>query len=71
MIAIRILNSREVVRSRKGWLLAKFAPIFTDVEKEVEKVVVQELQAALEKQGIKAEITQISEPSVSHKEIRT
>lgn len=71
MIAIRILNSREVVRSRKGWFLAKFAPLFTDIEKEVEKVVVQELQVALEAQGIKAEITQVPEPSVSHKEIRT
>ena len=54
MITIKILNAPEVVRNRKGRLLAKLGAIFVNLEREVEKEVVDQITDVFRENGIDA-----------------
>ena len=56
MITIKILNPKEVLENERHWLVSKFAPLFVDVKRQVEKAVVAELQQVFRERGIEAEI---------------
>lgn len=61
MITIKITNVKEIVKSHKGWVASRFGHLFLDLEKEVEKRVVEQLQAVFEEKNIQAEIEILSE----------
>lgn len=54
MIAIEITNTDELVKEHRGALSALFGKLVTDVEAEVERIVMNELKEEFEKRGIKA-----------------
>lgn len=59
MIVIEVTNISEIVEREKGILLAKLAPYLADVEAEVEKRIVDEIQASFRERGIQADIASI------------
>jgi hypothetical protein len=54
MITIEITNLDELVKEHRGSLSALFGKLVTDVEGEVERIVMNELKEEFEKRGIKA-----------------
>lgn len=64
MITIEITNLGELVKEHRGPLSAIIGKLVTDVEGEVEKIIIDELQAEFEKRGIKANIASIAGISV-------
>lgn len=60
MITIEINNLDELVKEHRGALSALFGKLVTDVEGEVERIVMEELKEEFEKRGIKARMTSIA-----------
>lgn len=60
MITIEITNLDELVKEHRGPLSALLGKLVTDVEGEVERIIVNELRAEFEKRGIKSNICSIS-----------
>lgn len=60
MITIEITNLDELVKEHRGPLSALLGKLVTDVEGEVERIVMNELREEFEKRGIKASMTSIS-----------
>ena len=59
MLVIEILNTREVMRKRIGRLGDRLVGSVLDHEAEVEKAVMQELEAAFKSFGIEASILSV------------
>lgn len=59
MITIEITNLDELVKEHRGPLSAIIGKLVTDVEGEVEKIIINELRAEFEKRGIKANLASI------------
>ena len=60
MITIEITNLVELVKEHRGPLSALLGKLVTDVEGEVERIIINELRAEFEKRGIKSHICSIS-----------
>ncbi len=60
MITIEITNLDELVKEHRGPLSALFGKLVTDVEGEVERIVMTELRNEFEKRGIKANMSSIA-----------
>lgn len=60
MITIEITNLDDLVKEHRGPLSALLGKLVTDIEGEVEKILINELRAEFEKRGIKANICSIS-----------
>ena len=56
MILIEITNVDELVRKNKGTVASVIGPWLTDVEAEVEKVIVEQLKSAFTRDGVKAQV---------------
>jgi hypothetical protein len=56
MIIIEIKNVAEIVRRERGFLTARLGPYFADLEAEVERSVILEIQAAFARRGVEASI---------------
>ncbi len=61
MITIKIKNVREIVRSHRGPLAARFGSFFVDLESKVEEEIVRQLQEVFAEKNIDAEITIVPE----------
>ena len=61
MITIKILNVNKLVEKEKGRFIAKFAPYFMNVEKAVEKRIVEELKNAFQEREVDAVIDIVPE----------
>ena len=59
MIAIEITNLDELVKEHRGSLSALFGKLVTDIEGEVERIIINELKEEFEKRGIKASMYSI------------
>lgn len=59
MITIEITNLDELVREHRGSLSALLGKLVTDVEGEVERILIQELKREFEHRGIQANICSI------------
>jgi fructose-1,6-bisphosphatase/inositol monophosphatase family enzyme len=59
MITIEITNLDELVKEHRGPLSALFGKLVTNVEGEVERIIMNELKEEFEKRGIKANMTSI------------
>ncbi len=59
MITIEITNLDELVKEHRGPLSALFGKLVTNVEGEVERIIMSELKEEFEKRGIKANMTSI------------
>ena len=64
MITIEITNLDEVVKEHRGALTAIIGKLVTDVEAEVEKMIIQELQSEFERRGIRCQMASIGGISV-------
>lgn len=64
MITIEITNLDELVKEHRGPLSALFGKLVTDVEGEVERIVMTELRSEFEKRGIKANMSSIAGISI-------
>ncbi len=64
MITIEITNLDEVVKEHRGPLTAIIGKLVTDVEAEVEKMIIQELQSEFERRGIRCQMASIGGISV-------
>lgn len=60
MITIEITNLDELVREHRGSLSALFGKLVTDVEGEVERILIQELKKEFESRGIQANLCSIA-----------
>lgn len=60
MITIEITNLDELVREHRGSLSAMLGKLVTDVEGEVERILIQELKKEFEKRGIQANLCSIA-----------
>lgn len=60
MITIEVTNLDELVKEHRGPLSALFGKLVTDVEGEVESIIINELRAEFEKRGIRANICSIA-----------
>ena len=60
MITIEITNLDDLVKEHRGPLSALLGKLVTDVEGEVEKIIINELRSEFEKRGIKSNICSIS-----------
>lgn len=60
MITIEITNLDELVKEHRGPLSALFGKLVTDIEGEVERIIISELKEEFEKRGIKSNICSIS-----------
>ncbi|MBP7179443.1 MAG: hypothetical protein KBA29_10490, partial [Moraxellaceae bacterium] len=60
MITIEITNLDELVKEHRGPLSAMFGKLVTDVEGEVERIIISELKEEFEKRGVRANICSIS-----------
>lgn len=56
MIQIHIHNAADVVKSRKGRFVAKIIDLMGASDRVVDRVVADQIQAALTEQGIDADI---------------
>lgn len=56
MITIKIKNVREIVKAHRGPFAARFGSYFVDLQSEVEKEIVRQLQEVFAEKKIKAEI---------------
>lgn len=59
MITIEITNVEELIREHRGSLSALFGKLVSDVEGEVERILVQEIKKEFENRGIQANICSI------------
>lgn len=64
MIAIEITNLDELVKEHRGSLSALLGKLVTDVEGEVERIIMNELKEEFEKRGIKFNMFSIGGISV-------
>ena len=60
MVIIEITNTEELLRSKIGTFAAKLVHALADDEGKVEKVLIEELQANFEANGIKANLFSIT-----------
>lgn len=56
MITIKITNVQDLVEKQKGWFVANVVGAFVDLEARVEEIVVENLRAALVREGVEAVI---------------
>lgn len=56
MITIKLTNIDDVVARRQGWFVAHVVGVFVDLEARVEAIVIEQLRASLDKEGIEAVI---------------
>jgi len=66
MILIEVTNVDELVRKNKGRVASVIGPWLTDVESEVEKVVIEQLKRAFAKDGVQANIVSIGGLKLRH-----
>ena len=66
MILIEITNVDELVRKNKGTVASVIGPWLTDVEAEVEKVIVEQLKSAFTRDGVKAHIVSVGGIKLRH-----
>lgn len=59
MILIEVTNIDELVRKNKGRVASVIGPFVTDVEAEVEKVIIEQLKEAFAKDGVQAKIVSV------------
>ena len=59
MITIEITNLDELVKEHRGSLSALLGKLVTDIEGEVEHIVMNKLKEEFEKRGIKATICSV------------
>ena len=64
MLVIKITNTREVMRNRIGRLKERLIGRVVDPEAQVEKALIQELEAAFKSFGIKASIYSIEDATM-------
>ncbi|NNM51777.1 MAG: hypothetical protein HKM02_06075 [Pseudomonadales bacterium] len=64
MIAIEITNLDDLVKEHRGPLTAIIGKLVTDVEAEVEKIIMNELLAEFEKRGIHCQMASIAGISI-------
>lgn len=64
MITIEITNLDELVKEHRGPLSALFGKLVSDVEGEVERIIMNELKEEFEKRGIRANMTSIGGISI-------
>lgn len=60
MITIEITNLDELVKEHRGPLSALLGKLVTDVEGEVERIIINELKEEFEKRGIKSNICSVA-----------
>ena len=56
MITIKITNAEEIVKNNRNWFISRIAPYFVNVETEVEKAIVKQIQEVFIQKNIEAEI---------------
>jgi hypothetical protein len=61
MITIKIMNTKKLVEREKGRLISKLAPLFIDIQQEVEKRVVEELEKVFQDKEIEVVIKIVKE----------
>ena len=66
MILIEVTNVDELVRKNKGRVASMIGPWLTDVEAEVEKVVIEQIKKAFARDGVKANIVSIGGLKLRH-----
>jgi len=66
MILIEITNVDELVRKNKGTVASVIGPWLTNVEAEVEKVIVDQLKTAFARDGVKAHIASVGGINLRH-----
>ena len=59
MITIEITNLDELAKEHRGPLSVLFGKLVTNIEGEVERILMNELKGEFEKRGIKANMTSI------------
>ena len=64
MLLIEVTNAREVVRKRLGKLGERLIGKVVDADLQVEKALIQEMEAAFLEFGIEARIVSIQGPQV-------
>ena len=64
MLIIEVTNAREVVRQRIGRLGERLIGKVVDPEAQVEKALIQELDAAFREFGIEARIVSVQGPQL-------
>lgn len=64
MITIEITNLDELVKEHRGPLSALFGKLVSDVEGEVERIIMTELKEEFEKRGIRANMASIGGISI-------
>ncbi len=64
MLIIEVTNAREVVRKRIGRLGERLIGKVVDPESQVEKALIQEMEAAFEEFGIEARILSVEGPRI-------
>jgi len=60
VILIEITNVDELVKQKKGRIASIIGPLITDVEAEVEKVIIEQIKEAFAGEGVKAKIASVS-----------
>ncbi len=63
MLIIQVTNVREVMRKRLGSLGERIIGKVLDSEAEVEKALIQEMEAAFQEFGIEAKIVSVKGPN--------
>lgn len=72
MLLIEVTNARDVISQRMGRLGSRLIGKVVDAEAQVEKALIQELQAAFQEFGIEARIASVEGPKLlgrSHLEL--
>jgi len=64
VLIIEVLNAREVVRKRVGKLGERLIGKVVDADKQVEKALMQEMEAAFQEFGIEARILSVQGPRI-------
>lgn len=59
MILIEVTNVDELVRKNKGRIASLIGSFVTDVEAEVEKVIIERLKEAFAEDGVQAKIASV------------
>lgn len=66
MILIEVTNVDDLVRKNKGRVASLIGPWLTDVEAEVEKVIIEQLKAAFARDGVKAHLVSVGGLKLRH-----
>ncbi len=64
MLIIEVTNAREVMRKRIGPLGERLIGKVMDAESQVEKALIQEMEAAFQEFGIEARIVSVQGPKL-------